>query len=241
MTKQRITIDGITIDLERKRVKNVNFTIYPPDGRVRVSAPRRMPDAKVKQIIRRKLPWIKKHRARIVKRVRSEPTKYVSGERVSYFGVLYRLDVIERDAAPKVELSSNGTIRLYVRPGSSQSKREQVLIEWYRAQLKDRIPQLVQWWEPEMGVQVAEWGVKRMKTRWGSCNTKARRIWLNLELAKHPIERLEYIIVHEMVHLLERRHNKRFYAYMDRFLPGWRREREALKAAPIGMHIEPGS
>ncbi len=238
MTKHPITLDGIEIDLERKRVKNVNFTIYPPDGRVRVSAPRRMPKEKLEQIIRARLPWIKKHRARIVDRVRTKPLQYVSGEKIPVFGDAYRLEVYEHNAAPKVELGANGRIECWVRTGSDRSKRESVLNEWYRAELKARIPPLINLWEPVMGVKVAEWGVKRMKTRWGSCNTKACRIWVNLELAKHPLERLEYIIVHEMVHLLERRHNQRFYAYMDRFLPDWRAEREALKAAPIGISAE---
>jgi hypothetical protein len=147
-------------------------------------------------------------------------------------GEVYQLDVIQHDAAPSIEIQADDKILLWVRRGSSREKREKVLREWYRAELKKLIPPLIARWEPVIGVEVAEWGVKRMKTRWGSCNTKAHRIWVNLELAKHPIERLEYIVVHEMVHLLEHRHNKRFYAYMDRFLPEWRQHREALKVAP---------
>ncbi|MGD8865430.1 MAG: SprT family zinc-dependent metalloprotease [Anaerolineales bacterium] len=232
MTKQGITIDGIHIELERKRVKNVNFTIYPPDGRVRISAPHRMSEKKLHQVIRSKLPWIKRHRTQIKSKAWVKPYKYVSGERHAFMGEVYQLDVIQHDAAPSIEIQADDKILLRVRRGSSREKREKVLREWYRAELKKLIPPLIARWEPVIGVEVAEWGVKRMKTRWGSCNTKAHRIWVNLELAKHPIERLEYIVVHEMVHLLEHRHNKRFYAYMDRFLPEWRQHREALKVAP---------
>ncbi|MGD8731582.1 MAG: SprT family zinc-dependent metalloprotease, partial [Anaerolineales bacterium] len=230
--KQGITIDGIHIELERKRVKNVNLTIYPPDGRVRISAPHRMSEKKLHQVIRSKLPWIKRHRTQIKSKAWVKPYKYVSGERHAFMGEVYQLDVIQHDAAPSIEIQADDKILLRVRRGSSREKREKVLREWYRAELKKLIPPLIARWEPVIGVEVAEWGVKRMKTRWGSCNTKAHRIWVNLELAKHPIERLEYIVVHEMVHLLEHRHNKRFYAYMDRFLPEWRQHREALKVAP---------
>lgn len=232
MTKQGITIDGIHIELERKRVKNVNLTIYPPDGRVRISAPHRMSEKKLHQVIRSKLPWIKRHRTQIKSKAWVKPYKYVSGERHAFMGEVYQLDVIQHDAAPSIEIQADDKILLRVRRGSRREKREKVLREWYRAELKKLIPPLIARWEPVIGVEVAEWGVKRMKTRWGSCNTKAHRIWVNLELAKHPIERLEYIVVHEMVHLLEHRHNKRFYAYMDRFLPEWRQHREALKVAP---------
>ena len=234
MTKQRITIDGINIDLERKRVKNVNFTIYPPDGRVRVSAPRRMPEEKLRQVIRAKMPWIKRHQQRMIDQPIPVRLKFVTGERHLYFGELYTLNVIETDGAFEVELGPDGVIRMRIRGGSSTARRRKLLNEWYRRELKARIPEIIAAWEPVIGVRVEDWGVKRMKTRWGSCNTRAHRIWVNLALAKHPLERLEYIIVHEMVHLLERGHNERFYTYMDRFLPDWRTQRAALKTAPVG-------
>jgi predicted metal-dependent hydrolase len=238
MKQRHITIDGIKIDLERKRVKNVNFTVYPPDGRVRISAPRRMSEEKLRQVIRSKLPWIKRHRSQIRSKAWVKPLRFVSGERHAFLGKEYELDVNAHDAPPSVNIKDDGKLLMRVRNGSDRDKRAKVLIEWYRNELKKLIPPIIARWEPVIGVQVAEWGVKRMKTRWGSCNTSARRIWVNLELAKHPIERLEYIIVHEMVHLLERRHNKRFYSFMDRFLPDWRNQREALKSSPIGMPTE---
>ena len=143
------------------------------------------------------------------------------------------LNVIHHQAPPRIEVGDDQTLDLYVREGSDRARRECVLLEWYRGQLKAQIPPIIAQWEPVLGVQVSAWGVKRMRTRWGSCNIKARRIWLNLELAKRPISSLEYVIVHEMVHFLERLHNDRFFGYMDRFMPGWRQVRDTLNAAPI--------
>jgi predicted metal-dependent hydrolase len=235
MPKQTLLIAGIQIELERKHIKNVNFTIYPPDGRVRVSAPKHMKDEDLYEIIRSKIPWINRHRERIIHQERPGPLTYLSGERHAFLGKLYTLKVYEHDGRSKVSFGQDDTILMWMRHGSSIKQRERLLIEWYRRQLKMRIPAIIARWEPVLGVKVAGWGVKRMKTRWGSCNTEAHRIWLNLELIKHPEEVLEYIVVHEMVHLLERRHNKRFYSYMDQFLPEWRVQRYALKTMPIGV------
>ncbi|GAB4531623.1 MAG: hypothetical protein Kow0063_11160 [Anaerolineae bacterium] len=145
---------------------------------------------------------------------------------------VYLLDVVEVNAPPTVRLDHRKLV-LCVRPGSDRGKRETVLYAWYRRQLKAQIPPLIAKWEPLVGVQVAGWRVKRMKTRWGTCNIQARRIWLNLELSKKPPQCLEYIIVHEMVHLLERHHNERFCALMDQFMPNWRLYREILNREPL--------
>lgn len=235
MAKRRITIDGIDIDLERKRVKNVNFTIYPPDGRVRVSAPQRMDEGKLRQVILSKLPWIKRHQSRLAHAKRADPPAYLSGENHAYLGRFYRLEVRCRQAPPEVAWGENGTLEISVRDLSSRDQRERLLYEWYRRELKALIPPIITRWEPVIGVEVAEWGVRRMKTRWGSCSIKAGRIWLNLELIKYPASILEYIIVHEMVHLLERRHNDRFYRFMDTFMPDWRERRDALRAPQNGL------
>jgi predicted metal-dependent hydrolase len=153
----------------------------------------------------------------------------VSGEVHTLWGQRCRLEVIERAGRHEVKFRGSGQLCMYVRPGTTRANRKKVLTEFYRAEMKARLPGMIAKWENVMGVQVAEWGVKQMKTRWGSCNVKARRVWLNLELAKRPPECLEYILVHEMVHLLERGHNKRFYGYMDKFMPGWREYRERLR------------
>jgi predicted metal-dependent hydrolase len=233
--KKRIAVDGHWIEVERKRVKHVNVTLYPPEGRVRVSVPLRLSEAALLGVIKRKLPWIKRHKARLASQASRPVLAYVSGEQIDYLGERYRLQVLEALRRPSVTLGSDHTLKLSVRPGSNRSQRERTLIEWYRSQLKSLIPPLIAQWEPQIGVQVADWGVKRMKTRWGSCNTQARRIWLSLALARFPISHLEYVVVHEMVHLLERGHNTRFYDYLDQFLPGWPAIRATLKTASTGI------
>ena len=227
--KQQIKIGNLVIDVIRKDIKHLYFAVYPPNGRVRVSAPRRMDNEAVRLAVISKLPWIKRHQAKFQKQERQSPLEYVSGERHYYQGQRYLLNVIYHKAPPKVVVHDNATLDLFVRTGSDAKKRERALIVWYRLQLKEAIPPLIAKWEPIIGEEVAEWGVKRMKTRWGSCNIKARRIWLNLELIKQPALCLEYIIVHEMVHLRERLHNDRFKAYMDEFMPQWRHCQDTLK------------
>jgi len=230
---QRIIIDNIAVDVIRKDIKNLYFAVYPPNGRVRVSAPRRMDDEAIRLAVISKLPWIKRHQAKFEGQERQPPLEYISGESHFYQGQCYVLNVIYHNGPSKVVIRDNATLDLFVRTGSDVSKRERALIAWYRQQLKEAIPPLLAKWEPIIGEDVAEWGVKRMKTRWGSCNIKARRIWLNLELIKKPGCCLEYIIVHEMVHLLERLHNDRFVIYMDEFMPRWRRCQDELNKTPL--------
>jgi len=231
-TKQ-IKIDNLIVDVIRKDIKHLYFAVYPPNGSVRVSAPLRMGDETIRLAVISKLPWIKRHQAKFEGQERQSPLKYVSGERHYYQGQDYLLNVIYHKGPPKVIVHNNALLDLFVRTGSDAKKREHALMTWYRQQLKEAIPPLVAKWEVIIGEDVAEWGVKRMKTRWGSCNIKARRIWLNLELIKKPVSCLEYIIVHEMVHLLERLHNDRFKAYMDEFMPQWRRCQDELNKAPL--------
>ena len=157
----------------------------------------------------------------------------VRGESHYYLGQRYRLRVIEHHAAGKVVLR-NASIDLYVRPETRPDQREQVLQRWYREQLKALVPPLLEKWQVVLDVEVADWGVKKMKTKWGACTIDARRIWINLELAKKPVQCLEYIIVHELVHLLERHHNDRFQKLLDQFMPHWRLHREELNRGPLG-------
>jgi len=231
--KRQIRIDNLVVDVIRKDIKHLYFAVYPPNGRVRVSAPLRMNDEAVRQAVISKLPWIKRHQAKFEGQERQRPLEYISGESHYYQGQRYLLKVIYHNGPPKVVIRDNAMLDLFVRTGSTAKKRERALMAWYRQQLKEAIPPLVTRWEIIIGEEVVEWGVKRMKTRWGSCNIKARRIWLNLELIKKPVHCLEYIIVHEMVHLLERLHNDRFVAYMDEFLPQWRRCQNELDKTPL--------
>jgi predicted metal-dependent hydrolase len=208
--------------------------VYPPNGRVRVAAPLAVSDAAVRLAVIGKLGWIRKQQAKFVAQPRQSEREMVSGESHYFLGRRYRLRVIEHHGATKVILRGNSSIDLYTRKGSRRHEREQVLQRWYRAQLKALILPLLHKWQPVLGVQVAGWGVKKMKTKWGSCNSNDRRIWLNLELAKKPVQCLEYIVFHEMVHLLERRHNDRFHALIDQFMPKWCLYREELNRSPLG-------
>ncbi len=225
--KTEIRVDEINIEVERKKIKNLHLRVYPPDGRVRVSAPLRFSDDAIRSFAASKIDWIRTNRDRIMERNPQISCEFISGESHYYKGSSYRLELIEQDARPHVEIDGQ-MLKLYVRPGADLEKRKAVMNEFYRCQLKQVLPGIIAKWEKEMRVRVSEFGVKRMKTKWGTCNRKARRIWINLELAKKPPECLEYIVVHEMVHLLERYHNSVFYGYMDRFLPLWRTYKSML-------------
>lgn len=221
----QITVDDILVDVIRKKIKNLHLTICPPAGRIRISAPIKMNEDDLRRFIISKLEWIRKHKSKFVARAIYH---YAQGEIHFYQGERYFLNVIHKTGREKVVVSDVGILDLYVAKESCVVKRERVLYRWYRQQLEKQIPTLVDKWQKVIGIEIAEWRVKKMKTRWGTCNIIARRIWLNVELAKKSLHCLEYIIVHEMVHLLERHHNRRFKAYMDKFMPCWRSYKKEL-------------
>jgi predicted metal-dependent hydrolase len=211
----------------------MHLAVYPPDGRVRVAVPLRIDDEAVHLAVTSRLPWIHKHQRKFAGQERQSAREYVSRESHYFKGRRYLLNVIEHEGRPKVILTGKPGIDLYVPKGSSQAKRGKILQEWYRQELKTQIPPLIEKWEKIMNVSVADWGVKKMKTRWGTCNVRVRRIWVNLEIAKKPVQCLDYIVVHEMTHLLERRHNGNFVALMDKFLPNWKSLRQSLNSYPL--------
>jgi predicted metal-dependent hydrolase len=229
----QIEVSGIPIEIVRKDIKNLHLGVYPPNGRVRAAVPLRLDDEAVRLAIVARLGWIRRQQERFAIQQRQSQREMITGESHYVQGRRYRLDVIEHEASPSVRLRNNTTLELRVRPGSDRARREAVLYQWYRQQLRAQIPALVAKWEAILGVHVAEWGIKKMKTRWGTCTIEARRIWLNLELVKKPPACLEYILVHEMVHLLERHHNERFQALMDQFLPQWQVHRDELNRSPL--------
>ena len=235
MTTERhqITVRDIAVDVVRKDIKNLHLAVYPPEGRVRVAAPLHVDDEAVRLAVISRLGWVRRQRRHFQDQPRQSEREMVSGETHYVEGRPYRLDVIERDAPPAVTLLSSHRLRLQVRPGTSRAKREDILLHWYRRRLRARVAELIARWEPIIGVAVAVCGIKKMKTMWGSCNAAAKRIWLNLELAKKPAACLEYIVVHEMVHLIERRHNDRFRALMDSLMPNWSQRRDELNRAPL--------
>ena len=234
---QRITVSGIAVEVVRKDIKNLHLGVYPPLGRVRVAVPLVVSDEAVRLAVIDKLGWIKRQRAQFAKQPRQSEREMVNGESHYFLGQRYRLRVHEHAGPARVALRGIASLDLFMRPGSTAEQRETVLLHWHRTQLKTLIPPLLAHWQPLLGVAVSSWGIKKMKTKWGSCNVAARRIWLNLELAKKPESCLEYIVVHELVHLLERQHNARFTALMAQHLPDWQQRRALLKASVLGHEV----
>lgn len=228
----QIELGDIPVDVVLKDIKNVHLSVYPPTGRVRISAPKRMSLDTIRVFAISKLDWIKQQQAKLREQERETPRDYVDRESHYVWGKRYLLTVTESDAAPAIELKHRRML-LRVRPQTDEGKRQALVEEWYREQLKQAVPPLLARWQPVLGVSVERWFVQRMKTKWGSCNHRSRTIRLNTELAKKPPECLEYIVVHELVHLLEPTHNARFIALMDRFMPKWQFHRQVLNRLPL--------
>ncbi|KAA8556361.1 M48 family metallopeptidase [Pseudomonas marginalis] len=223
-----ITVSGLSVEVVRKNIKNLHLGVYPPLGRVRVAAPLAVSDDAVRLAVVGKLGWIKRQRAKFEAQPRQSQRRMVSGESHYFMGQRYRLRVVEGSMPMRVVLRGKAALDLFVRPETNTERREELLQAFYRAELKKLIPTLLDKWQPILGVEANAWGIKKMKTKWGTCNIGARRVWLNLELAKKPIQCLEYILVHELLHLIERHHNDRFRSLMDQYLPQWQAHRDEL-------------
>ncbi len=223
---------GIPVQVQRKSIKNLHLSVLPPDGNVRISVPEHLAEERVRAAVATRLPWIKKRQREFATQPRQSQREMVTGETHYFEGKRYRLEVIERPGKHEV-VPTKSRLQLIINPGTTRENRQRLLADWYRARLKERIPPLLAKWQEVIGVTANEWHVKKMKTKWGSCNIEAKRIWLNLDLACKPPECLEYILVHELVHLLERHHNDRFRDYMDEFMPNWRLYRDTLNKAPL--------
>jgi predicted metal-dependent hydrolase len=234
ITKRHIIeVHGVSVEVVRKDIKNLHLGVYPPKGRVRVAAPLRIGDEGVRLAVISRLSWIRRQQRGFEHQDRQSERELVTGESHYYRGRRYRLNVKETDAKASVALRNNTIMELLVPRGADRSSRGRVLNRWYRDRLKERLPGLLAKWEPIIGVGVSATGIKRMKTRWGTCNIDARRIWLNLELVKKPPSCLEYILVHEMIHLLERHHNDHFRELIDNAMPDWRARRHELNRSPL--------
>ena len=233
--KQRgapIEIGGIGMELVRKSVRNIRVSVGPPDGRVRVSAPPFVSDAAVRRFVVSHLDWIEKQRAKWADRALRFREENGDDSRLFFLGAAYPLVVREKAGRARVDFSPSAGFGLFLPPGAGKEKRDALLESWYRERLREALAPLVESWSAAMGVEPREWSVRRMKTRWGSCNIVARRLWFSLELAKKPRACLEYLVVHELAHLIEGGHGDRFKALMDRFLPDWKSRRKALHGAP---------
>jgi predicted metal-dependent hydrolase len=236
---KQLEIGNISVEVVRKEIKNIHLAVYPPNGRVRLAAPQNVNDETLRLFTISKLSWIRKQQRKFINQERQPERKYIQRESHYFLGKRYLLRVVESDKTAKVVLKNKTYIDLIIKPGSSKEQRQHLMNEWYRAQLKMLIPDILTKWECRIGVQVENWGVKQMKTKWGTCNIQKKRILVNLELAKKPIHCLEYIIVHELIHLLERLHNDQFLAYMNKFMPLWKNHRDELNKLPVS-HTEWG-
>ena len=235
---KQIDLGNIIVDVVQKEIKNIHLSVYPPLGKVRIAAPVRMDLETIRMFAISKLKWIKIQQEKFRKQKREAQREFITSESHYFLGKRYLLKVVEIEAAPVVCIKHNKLI-LQVRKGTSPEQKYIILQEWYRQQLKELVPKYIAIWKQKIKVEVAEFGIKKMKTKWGTCNREAKRIWLNLELAKKPMECIEYIIVHEMVHLLERNHNEHFIAYMNKFLPQLRHLKVELNRLPVS-HTEWG-
>jgi predicted metal-dependent hydrolase len=230
-------ISGIKIEVIKKKIKNMHLSVLPPLGRVRISAPIGTNDETIKLFAIKKIGWIKKQIQKYKNQPRQSEREYVSGESHYLWGRRYRLELKYTKKANKVETKGSKLV-LTVREASTQEQREKIMNEWYRAELKAKLPALIEKWEKIIGVKINDFGVKNMRTKWGTCNVKDKRIWINLQLAKKPVACLEYIVVHELVHLLEKNHTPVFIEYMDKFLPGWRVTKDELNGFIMDKYFE---
>ena len=230
--EKSIDLGGIAVHVIQKDIKNIHLSVYPPVGEVRISAPLRMDLDTVRVFAISKLGWIKQQRKKILGQERETAREYLNRESHYVWGKRYLLKIVEQNTAPSVALHHSQII-LQIRPAASTEKREAILEDWYRAQLKTAARPLIAKWERLLSVQVQRLFIQRMKTKWGSCNPNSGSIRLNTELGKEPRECLEYILVHEMAHLREPTHNQRFISLLDRFLPHWRNHRETLNRLPV--------
>jgi predicted metal-dependent hydrolase len=234
--EQTIILGDISIEVIRKDIKNIHLSVYPPQGKVKISAPLRMDTETIRVFTIAKTAWIRKQQAKFQRQNREAIRECIPRESHYYLGKRYLLKVIEHNGPGKIFLR-HSTLDMYVRPNTPIGKKQNLLAEWYRSQIKALVPSYIAAFEKKMNLSISEFRIRKMKTKWGTCNPKAKRIWLNLELAKKPIECLEYIIAHEMVHILERHHNERFTDYMDKYLPQWRQHKAELGRLPLG-HVD---
>lgn len=233
---QTIQLAEISIDVIFKNIKNMHLSVYPPHGKVRISAPESMNIDTVRVFALSKLRWIRKQQKIVLEQKRETDREYITGESHYFKGKRYLLKVIERNDVPFIFLKHTELL-LHVRPESTVEKKRQVMEDWYRQELKNRIPDLISKWEKKLGVNSSEYGIKKMKTKWGTCNVGAKRIWINLELAKKPSECLDYIVLHELAHLIERTHNDKFKRIMTDNMPKWRFFKDELNQLPVS-HVD---
>nr|WP_321463836.1 SprT family zinc-dependent metalloprotease [uncultured Cohaesibacter sp.] len=228
-----VNILGLDVQVTRKKIKNLHLSVCPPDGRIKLSCPIHFDEERVRLAIISRLPWIRQRQQEFQNQPRQSERKYVDGESHYFRGQRYRLKVIENSTTNRIQIVNNSILRMEIRKSVGLNKKEQLLQDWYRCFLKKETSALFEKWQPRIQKEASGWRIQKMKTKWGSCNTTTGHILINLELAKKSPECLEYIVVHELVHLHERHHNDRFKSLMNEFLPSWQLARDKLKAEPL--------
>ncbi len=232
-----MNVSGVEIEVVKKDIKNMHLNVMPPSGRVRISAPYGTSDEAINLFAVKKISWIKKQVEKFNAQERQTEREYITGESHYLWGRRYKLEVRYSNKGNNIELKGNKMI-LTVREKSTQKQRENYFNEWYRKELKNKLPPLVKKWEEIIGVKANTVGVKNMRTRWGTCNPETKRILVNLQLAKKPVKCLEYIVIHELVHLKEKNHTKAFIEQMDRYIPDWRVVKDELNSFIMDRYLE---
>ena len=235
--KDSMKVGTLDVHTVKKNIKNIHLGVYPPNGRIRVAAPLKTSEEAIRLFVISKIPWIKKQHLKFSKQPRQTKREFVSGESHYFLGSRYRLNVIHANVSPKVEIKGKNQINLQIRPGTSTESRKKILENFYRSELKKQIPALIGKWEKVIGVKINEVSIKKMKTKWGTSNPKENRIWINLELAKNSIQCMEYVLVHEMAHFLEKNHNDQFHNLMNSFLPQWQQYKAELNNSELGFFV----
>ncbi|MDR0797496.1 MAG: M48 family metallopeptidase [Nitrososphaerota archaeon] len=232
---KKTKIYDLEVNTIKKDIKNIHLAVCPPDGQVRLAVPIKTTDEAIKLLIADKMPWIKKQQKKYSQQERQTKREYVSGESHYFLGNRYRLNVITSDTKPRIEVKKKNYIDMYITPQMSTEKRTRLMESFYRAELKRQIPALVNYWSKTTGLTVNEVKIKKMKTKWGTCNPEQKRIWLNLELAKTPTRCLEYVLIHELMHLKEKHHNEQFEQLIKTYLPQWEQCKQELNNNPLGF------
>lgn len=222
-----IKVGDLTVEIDRKDIKNAHLGVYPPDGRIRVAAPLQMSNEAVRLLIISKIGWVKKQIKDFEEQERETRREYLAGESHYFFGKRYLLDVIHTEGRPSVSIRGNH-IQLFISDQATRDQRRSTLEEWYRNELKLEAEKFIEEWRTNLGIDTIDWEIRKMKTQWGSCLPKQNKIILNSELAKQPYHSLEYVIVHELLHFKASEHNDEFFKLLDSKLPNWRSLREEL-------------
>jgi len=221
-------VGNLEIEVIKKDIKNLHLAVYPPDGRVRIASPNFMNEEDVRLYAISKFHWIKSQQEKFINQARQSEREYVTGESVYFLGERYIVETVKDSTNNKINLTTNKTIEFFVKPNITPEKKTELFTEWYRQKLKETVKPLIEKWQQKTEIEINQWNIKKMKTKWGTCNIAEKRIWLNLELAKKPIKCIEYIILHELIHLKHRHHNKYFTTELEQYMPNWKIYKDQL-------------